>query len=153
MSLLLAGIEPSSSSPKPSHYGLSRWRWQIFAANKKEMSSVLTFFRCKTKPGDSSVTLNEHDSCPMYSSLYPCSIDHFITLLQQQQVLLTCTLHQRLSNRGSSVGIATGYGMDDRGSFLGGGGWEFFSSMPCPDRFWGPYSILSNGFQGLFPWG
>jgi hypothetical protein len=43
---------------------------------------------------------------------------------------------------GSSVDIATGYGLDDQG--LGGlipdGGWVFFSS-PCPDRLWGPSSL------------
>jgi len=31
--------------------------------------------------------------------------------------------------------------------------WEFFSSPPRPDRRWGPPSLLSNGNQGLFPWG
>jgi hypothetical protein len=35
-----------------------------------------------------------------------------------------------------------------------GRGWEFLSSPPRPDRFWGPPSLLSNGYQGgLFPWG
>jgi hypothetical protein len=30
-----------------------------------------------------------------------------------------------------------------------GRGWEFFSSPPCPERLWGPPSLLSNGYQGL----
>jgi hypothetical protein len=34
-----------------------------------------------------------------------------------------------------------------------GRGWEFFSSPPRPDRLWGPSSLLSNGYQGFFPWG
>jgi len=39
------------------------------------------------------------------------------------------------------------------GSSSPGKDWEFFSSPPHPDRFWGPPSLLSNGYQGLFPWG
>jgi hypothetical protein len=34
-----------------------------------------------------------------------------------------------------------------------GRGWEFFFSPPRSDRFWGPPSLLSNGYQGFFPWG
>jgi hypothetical protein len=41
---------------------------------------------------------------------------------------------------------------DDRGS-VPGRGWEFSSSTPCPDRLWGPPSLLSNGYHGLLPWG
>jgi hypothetical protein len=53
-------------------------------------------------------------------------------------------------SQNSSVGIVTGYGLDDRGS-IPGGGYEFFSSTPCPDRLWGPPSLLSNGYWELFP--
>jgi hypothetical protein len=31
-----------------------------------------------------------------------------------------------------------------------GGGWEFFSSPPCPDRLWGSPNLLSNTYQGSF---
>jgi len=32
-----------------------------------------------------------------------------------------------------------------------GRGWEFFSSPPRPDLLWSTPSLLSNGYQGLFP--
>jgi hypothetical protein len=58
-------------------------------------------------------------------------------------------------SRDSSVSIATRL-RAGRSGFWGsipGGGWEFFSSLPRPERLWGPPSLLSNGYQGLFPWG
>jgi hypothetical protein len=47
-------------------------------------------------------------------------------------------------SRDSSVGIATGYGLDDRG---GGGvlvpvGSKIFTSPCRPDRLWGPPNLL-----------
>jgi hypothetical protein len=45
--------------------------------------------------------------------------------------------------RNSSVDTATGYGLDDQMI-----GVRFFSSLPRPDRLWGPPSLLSNGYQG-----
>jgi hypothetical protein len=56
-------------------------------------------------------------------------------------------------SRDSSAGIALGYGLEEFYGSIPGGGWEFLSSPPCPERFWGPPSLLSNGYQGLFPWG
>jgi hypothetical protein len=42
----------------------------------------------------------------------------------------------------------------DTGWMIGGSspgrGGEFFSSPPRPDRLWGPPSLLSNGYYGLF---
>ena len=52
------------------------------------------------------------------------------------------------SGPGSSVGIATGYGMDRPGSNPGGS--EIFRTSP--DRPWGPPSLLYNGNR-VFPGG
>ena len=49
---------------------------------------------------------------------------------------------------GSSVGIATGYGLAVRRSNPGGG--EIFRT--CPDRPWDPPSLLYNGYR-VFPGG
>jgi hypothetical protein len=51
----------------------------------------------------------------------------------------------RLSGPGSSVGIATGYGLD-------GPGIESRWGASCPDRPWGPPSLLYNGYW-VFPGG
>ena len=50
--------------------------------------------------------------------------------------------------RGSSVGIAIGYGLDGPGSNPGVD--EIFPA--CPDRPWGPPSLLYNGYR-VFPGG
>jgi hypothetical protein len=44
---------------------------------------------------------------------------------------------------GSSVGIASDYGLDGPGMSPGGG--EIFRT--CPDRPWGPPSLLYNGYR------
>jgi hypothetical protein len=49
----------------------------------------------------------------------------------------------------SSVSIVTGYKLDGSGIESRGGG-EIF--CPCPDRSWGPPSLLYNGYR-VFPSG
>jgi hypothetical protein len=48
----------------------------------------------------------------------------------------------KTGSRDSAVRIATGYGLV---------GTKFFSSSRRPDRFWGPSSLLSNGYRRFFP--
>ena len=51
-------------------------------------------------------------------------------------------------SRDSSVGIATGYGLD--GPVIESRWCEIFRT--CPDRPWGPPSLLYNGYR-VFPGG
>jgi hypothetical protein len=54
----------------------------------------------------------------------------------------------------STVGIATDYGLDDRGVRVRVAvGSRIFSSPRRPDQLWGPPNLLSNGYQELFPRG
>jgi hypothetical protein len=55
-------------------------------------------------------------------------------------------------SRDSAVGIATGYGLDERGVGVRVPvGARIFTSPCRPDQLWGPPNLLSNGFRGLSP--
>jgi hypothetical protein len=59
----------------------------------------------------------------------------------------------QVGSRDSAVGIATGYGLDDREvgvRVLVGS--RIFSSPRRPDRRWGPPNLLSNGYRGVWSW-
>jgi hypothetical protein len=59
-----------------------------------------------------------------------------------------------LNHWDSAVGIATGYGLSDRGIEVRVKvGARIFTSTCHPHRFWGPPSLLSMGNGGSFPGG
>jgi hypothetical protein len=47
-----------------------------------------------------------------------------------------------------TVDVTAGYGLDGPASVPDSA--RFLSSPQCPDRFWGPPSLLSNGYRGLY---
>jgi hypothetical protein len=60
-----------------------------------------------------------------------------------------CKLYLISCRPGSSVGIATDYGLDGPGIESR---WEGEIFRTCPDRPWGPPSLLCNGYR-VFPEG
>jgi hypothetical protein len=54
-------------------------------------------------------------------------------------------------SRGSAVGMATGYGMDDRGFRVRVPVMSrIFTSPYRPGRLWGPPSLILNEYRGFF---
>jgi hypothetical protein len=70
------------------------------------------------------------------------------SLISEENKYLPLCLSTR--SRDSLVGIVTGYGLDSRCS-IPGRGKRIFSTPQRTDRLWGPLSLLSNRYRGLFP--
>jgi hypothetical protein len=64
-------------------------------------------------------------------------------------VTVHCSSSHDTKSRDSSVGIALGYGLDDRVRYLAGAR-NFFSSPPRQERLWGPPSLYPMGTRGCF---
>jgi hypothetical protein len=69
-----------------------------------------------------------------------------VMLLGLSSTLLVLNSYNMETSRDSVVGIATGYGLDDRGVEVRVPvGSRIFSSPRRPDWLWGPPNLLSNG--------
>jgi hypothetical protein len=89
------------------------------------------------------------ENCPCSLHGYRYNVWVYISVSILQPFLL-----ELRRSRDSSVGIATGYGLDDRGVGVRVPvGSSIFSSPRRPDRLWCPPILLSNWYRGLFSLG
>jgi hypothetical protein len=76
----------------------------------------------------------------------------FYAHVQRNSLIIFVSTHffmNECRSRDSSVGIATGYGLDFLGS-IPGKDKRFFSSPRCSDWLWCPSSVLANGYRRHF---
>jgi hypothetical protein len=103
----------------------------------------------------------EHIACHLLVSCLACSSTLKRWALSKLHGVTTLYIQRRenikfkINNVCTSTdGIAIGYGLDDRGVGVRVPvGSRIFTSPRRPDRFWGPPSLLSNGYRGRFPRG
>jgi hypothetical protein len=89
----------------------------------------------------------------MVGKLY--SLDKCYQLLTMSHVLIILSASWELLRtgkvtRGSSVGIASGYGLDDQRVGVRVPVGSSILTSYRPDRLWGPPNLLTNGYRGLF---
>jgi hypothetical protein len=75
---------------------------------------------------------------------------HWETTDNRKTNLVTVTFNRPRQNSSVVYRWATGWMIEGSSP---GRSWEFFSSLPRRDRLWGSPNLLSNEYQGLFPWG
>jgi hypothetical protein len=136
----LEAISPRAYPDRLSPSGPDLWRRKLPCA---QISG--------SKPGKripSSATYS-HTSSPINKSKFQQTIYIYIYIYIYTPMSLG-NYNMLARSRHSSVGIATDYGLD---GFRVPVGSRNFSSPRRPDRFWGPPSLLSSGYRGLFPRG
>jgi hypothetical protein len=98
---------------------------------------------------DSTAVTSRCSLCPLNHLLNDSRRD--VSSYQKRKFkLIFCLYESPSGSRDSSVGIATGYGLDDRRVWIPFplGPRSFFSPRR-PHRFWGLPSLLSNGCRGI----
>jgi hypothetical protein len=90
-----------------------------------------------------------HDSRLLHREKYWLYVVETANFMKCISVYIKNTATELFRSRDSSVGIAMGYGLDGPDSIPGME--RFFSSPQCPDRIWGPPSLLSSRHRALFP--
>jgi hypothetical protein len=105
------------------------------------------------KTGDNRSLRNVSAYLPSYTVSYPDIYSHREGTSETRGAGANITLWRNrrirvLWSRDSSVGIATGYGLDALGLIPCNA--RFHSSPQPPHRIWGPPSLLSNVYLGIF---
>jgi hypothetical protein len=119
----------------------------VFRANERSIRSFQKPAVCK--PYECSNSALEYCSFRKHLFWFLVAAAEIIHWKSRLSSCVFCFVFKR---RDSSVGIATGYGLDDRGIGVRVPvGSRIFSSPQRPYRHWGPLSLLSNGYRGLFP--
>jgi hypothetical protein len=125
--------QPHLKIPKAHYHVPKAEHWTLFCFSSTEFPSTHTVPPGSVFVSSSSLSQVSHKISPLQ------------TFRLTPPMCVACS--DELLFQDSAVGIATGYGLE----VLVGS--RIFSSPRRPDRSWGQFSLLSNGYRGLFPRG